>query len=115
MKRNEPASQSVNLFPVMALSCLTLLGVIVGLVMLFGLHNKIQKAPEMETIVVADEIGEIKLDKSLVRINLMKRNSDGGIEKMQEVELPLDKFAAAYPRLQSFMGQLIEKEIITEQ
>ena len=116
MKRNETAApQSVNLFPLTALAFLTLLGVIAGLVMLFGLHNKIQKSPEMETVVVADEIGEIKLDKDMVRINLMKRTPGGSVDKMQEIELPLEKFAAAYPRLQSFMDQMIEKEIISKQ
>jgi hypothetical protein len=117
MIRNETtaAPQSVNLFPVTALAFLTLLGVIAGLVMLFGLHNKIQKSPEMETIVVADEIGEIKLDQDMVRINLMKRTASGSVEKLQEVELPLEKFAAGYPRLQSFMDQMIEKGIISEQ
>ena len=113
---NTAAPQSVNLFPVTALALLTLLGVIAGLVMLFGLHNKIQKSPDMETIVVADEIGEINLDKDMVRINLMKRTASGGVEKMQEIELPLDSFInRGYPRLNSFMEQTIEKGIISKQ
>ncbi len=117
MIKNEPSSQSVNLFPLTALVFITLLGVLAGLVMLFGLHNKIQKSPEMETIIVADEIGEIKLDKDMIRINLMKRTASGGVEKMHEVELPLEKFASGggYSRLNSFMDQLIEKGILTEE
>ena len=116
MKRTEtPTAAATNLAPITGLSLLTLLGVIVSLVMLYGLHNKIQKTPEVETILVADEIGEIKLDKSMVRINFMKRNPGGKIEKLQEVELPLEQFASGYPRLKSFMDQMIEKGIITEQ
>lgn len=118
MKRNESPSQStVNLFPIAAISFLTLLGIAAALVMLWGLHNKIPKPPseEMMTIVSADEIGEIKLERGLVKMNLMARNGNGGIEKLQEIEIPLEKFAAGYPRLKSFMEQMIEKGIITEQ
>jgi hypothetical protein len=119
MKRNETITQSnVNLFPNTALTFLTLLGVIVGLVMLWGLHNKVpkQEQQEMMTIVSADEIGEIKLDKNFVRINLMGRTESGGIEKIQEIEIPLKNFAErGYSRLNSFMDQMIEKGIITEQ
>lgn len=119
MKRNETTTPStVNLFPITALTVLTLLGVIAGLVMLWGLHNKVPKPAEQEmmTIVSADEIGEIKLDQNFVRINLMGRTESGGIEKIQEIEIPLKNFAErGYSRLNSFMDQMVEKGIITEQ
>ena len=115
MNRNETTTPSVNLSPLMGLSVLILLGVIAGLVMLYGLHNKIQKPATVEAAVAVDEIGQIELDEGLVRINLMTRTATGGLEKFQEVSLPLEKFASGYPRIKAFMDQLIEKEIITQQ
>jgi len=115
MIRNETASPSVNLFPVLAISVLTLLCSIAAIVMLFGLHNKIQKAPEVESVVAVDEIGDIKLDQNTVRINLMKRNANNKIDKLQEVTIPLENFMAGFQQQEEFMEQLIEKEIITRQ
>lgn len=116
MNRNETAAPSVNLFPLLALSALTLLGVVAGLFMLTGLHNKIPKQAgntASEASVSVDEIGQIVLDQNTVRINLMKRNGSGKLDKAQEIEIPLEKFASGYPRLKSFMDQMIEKGIIT--
>jgi len=114
MNKNETAAPSVNLSPLMGLMFLTLLGVVVGLVMLYGLHNKIQKAPMTESIITADEIGQIELVDGMVHINLMERTDTGGIEKSQQISLPLEKFASGYGRLDSFMEQMIEKGIITQ-
>ena len=85
--------------------------------MLTGLHNKIpaNSTTANETSVAIDEIGQIVLDQNLVRINLMKRDTSGNMNKAQEIEMPLEKFAAGYPRLKSFMDQMIEKGIITEE
>lgn len=117
MKRNEDTTPSVNLSPLMLLSVLTLLGTIAGVVMLWGLHNKIPKqaGATTGTAISADEIGNIELDQNLVRFNLMKRGDDGKLSKLQAVELPLENFASGYPRIKSFMEQMIEKGIITEQ
>ena len=85
--------------------------------MLWGLHNKIPKQASSSdgSTISADEIGKIELDQNLVRFNLMKRGENGKLSKMQAVELPLEKFASGYPRIKSFMDQMIEKGIITEQ
>jgi len=99
----------------MGLSVLTLLGVIASAVMLWGLHNKLPKQAATEAVVSADEIGKIELDKDIVRIHLMKRSDTGKLAKSQEVELPLENFGSGYERLNSFLNQLIEKGIITEQ
>jgi len=115
MNRNEVTTPSVNLFPLMALSVLTLLGVIAGVVMLLGLHNKMPKQAATQAVVSADEIGKIELVKDQVLIHLMKRNDAGKLTKTQEIELPLENFGSGYERLNSFLDQLIEKGIITEQ
>lgn len=116
MNKNEiTTTPSVNLSPLMALMALTLLGVVVGLIMLYGLHNKIQKSPTAGEMITADEIGQIELVEGMVHINLMQRTSSGGVEKSQEISLPLENFASGYPRLNSFMDQMIEKGIITQQ
>ena len=115
MKNNEVTSSSVNLFPIMALSLLTLVGTIAAIVMLVGLHNKIQKSPSVATTVSVDEIGDIKLDNNFVRINLMKRNTNGKIDKLQEIAIPLENFTAGFQQQEKFMNQMIEKEIISRQ
>jgi hypothetical protein len=117
MNKNQDTNPTVNLSPLMALSALTLLGTIAGVVMLWGLHNKIPKQASSSdgSTISADEIGKIELDQNLVRFNLMKRGENGKLSKMQAVELPLEKFASGYPRIKSFMDQMIEKGIITEQ
>ena len=115
MNKNEATSSSVNLFPIMALSVLTLIGTIAAVAMLIGLHNKVQKDPAVSSVVSVDEIGDIKLDQNLVRINLMKRNASGKIDKIQEIAIPLESFAAGFEQQEKFMNQMIEKEIITRQ
>ena len=116
MKQNETASPSVNLTPLLAISVLTLIGVAAAVVMLFGLHNKIQKPAMTDAVISADEIGQIELDKDLVRINLMTRTDTGGLEKSQQITIPLDKFAAGgFSQIDSFKDLLIERDIIREQ
>ncbi len=116
MKRNESVTPGVNLFPVLALTALTLLGVIGCLVMTWGLHNKIQKPTVTQSVLTADDIGQIQLDKNVVRINLMKRNDSGKLEKSQQIELTLEQFVnSGYPRMKSFMEQMVEKGVITPQ
>lgn len=116
MKRNETATQSVNLFPLLALSALTLLGVIAGLVMLFGLHNKIQKPAVVESVISADDIGQIELDQNLVRINLMTKGTGDRLQKSQQIEIPLTQFInSGYPRLKTFMDQMVEEGVIVPQ
>ncbi|QEG24194.1 hypothetical protein [Mariniblastus fucicola] len=116
MIKNEVSKPSVNLFPVLAMSMLTLLGVIAALVMLVGLHNKVPKADAAAPASIAvSEIGNIKLDKDMVRINLMKRTAGGKVDKLQEITIPLEKFAAGFQQQENFMEQMIEKGIITRQ
>ena len=114
MNKNEATSSSVNLIPT-GLSALTLIGTIAAVAMLIGLHNKIQKAPEVSAAVSVDEIGDIKLDKNLVRINLMKRNANGKIDKLQEISIPLESFAAGFQQQERFMEQMLEKNILERQ
>jgi len=113
--KNEVKAPSVNLFPILALSFLTLLCTIAAIVMLVGLHNKVKAAPSISTGVVADEFGNISLDQNTVRINLMKRNAAGKLDKLQEVAIPLENFMAGFQQQEEFVNQLIEKEIITRQ
>lgn len=83
--------------------------------MLVGLHNKVQKEPAVSTVVAADEIGNISLDQNTVRINLMKRNANDKVEKLQEIAIPLESFMAGFQQQEEFVEQLIEKEIIVRQ
>ena len=103
MKQNETASSSVNLFPLFAISILTLLGVVAAVIMLFGLHSKIQKPAMTDAVIAANEIGQIELDKDLVRINLMTRTDTGGLEKSQQITVPLEavyfRWLPAYDQL----------------
>lgn len=113
--KNEVNAPSVNLFPIMALSVLTLLCTIGAIVMLVGLHNKVKATPEVSSAVMADEFGNISLDQNTVRINLMKRNAAGKVEKLQEVAIPLENFMAGFQQQEEFVDQLIEKDIIKRQ
>jgi len=113
--KNEAKAPSINLFPIMALSVLTLLCAIAGVVMLVGLHNKVQASAPVSTAVNADEFGNISLDQNTVRINLMKRNANDKVEKLQEIAIPLEKFMAGFQQQEEFVNQLIEKDIITRQ
>ena len=63
-------------------------------------------------MIAADEIGGINLDQNVVRISMMKRTDSGKLEKSQELELPLNGFVNGFPRLESFMEQLIEEGVI---
>lgn len=113
--KNEVNAPSVNLFPIMALSVLTLLCSIAAIVMLIGLHNKVKKEASVPAAVEADEFGNISLDQNTVRINLMKRNANDKIEKVQEIAIPLENFMAGFQQQEEFVDQLIEKEIIVRQ
>ena len=114
--KNEAKAPSVNLFPILALSVLTLICTIAAIVMLVGLHNKVKAAPSVSSAVMADEFGNISLDdQNTVRINLMKRNAGGKVEPLQEVAIPLENFMAGFQQQEEFVNQLIEKEIITRQ
>lgn len=114
--KNEVNAPSVNLFPIMALSVLTLLCTIAAIVMLVGLHNKVKKEQAtVEAAVEASEFGNISLDQNTVRINLMKRNASDKLEKLQEIAIPLENFMAGFQQQEEFVDQLIEKEIIVRQ
>ena len=115
MNKNDSTSPSVNLFPVMALSFMTLLATVAAIVMLIGLHNMIPKSPSVSSAVAVDEIGEINLDQNTVRFNLMKRSAGGKVEKLQEVVIPLESFITGFGRQQKFMDKMVEEGVIKKQ
>jgi len=112
--KNTESTSSVNLFPIIALLVANLIAVCIGLFMLVGLHRKVPSAPTSgDAILSADRIGEIKLDRDKVRINLMKFDSGGTIQKAQEFSLPLkDGYLAGLERMQTFVDKMVEEGII---
>ncbi len=115
MKKTESV-QTVNLFPVTALLIANLVGVLIAIVMLYGLHNKTTKPkpPKLDKIVSADRIGEIKLDRDRVRINLMtigERPSD--IQKVQEISISQEGFLKGFSQMQTFIDEMVEQGIVT--
>ncbi len=113
MKKSE-TTPNVNLFPIMALLIANLIAVCIGLFMLVGLHRKVPSAPsDAKQILSADRIGEIKLDRGNVRINLMKYDSDGSsVDKVREVSIPLDGFNKGFSAMQTFVDKMVEKGIV---
>lgn len=110
--KNQESATGVNLFPIMALLIANLVAVCIGLFMLVGLHRKTPNAPATDAVMTADRIGEIKLDRGNVRINLMKFGSDGKIGKVQEVAIPQDGFLKGFDSMQNFIDKLVENGIV---
>lgn len=114
MKNTEPA-RTVNLFPVIVLLIANLIGVCIAVIMLYGLHNKTKApiTPQRQEIVAADRIGEIKLDRDRVRINLMSIGAKpSDIQKVQEISLPQEGFLKGFSQMQVFIDQLVEQGIV---
>lgn len=115
MKNTEPA-RTVNLFPMTVLLIANLVGICVAIVMLYGLHNKTKmpEPPQRQEIVTADRVGEIKLDRDRVRINLMSIGSKpSDIQKVQEISLPQEGFLKGFSQMQTFIDQMVEQGIVT--
>lgn len=113
MKKQDPP-QSISLFPVIALLLANLVAVCIGLFMLVGLHRKVPDAPTKQaTELVADRIGEIKLDRDKVKINLMKFDDAGKIQRVQKISLPVEEgFLNGFERIQTFIDKMVEEGIL---
>ena len=111
--KNQDSSPGVNLFPIIALLLANLVAVCIGLFMLVGLHRKVPDASNSSTVLSADRIGEIKLDRDRVRINLMKFDDGGKIQKVQEVSMPFQEgFLNGFDQMQTFVDKMVEEGII---
>lgn len=112
--KTQDTPNSVNLLPIIVLLIANLIAVCIGLFMLIGLHRKVPNAPsDSSTVLSADRIGEIKLDRDRVRINLMKFDDGGKIQKVQEVSMPFqDGFLNGFDQMQTFVDKMVEEGIL---
>ena len=101
-----------NLTPIMALLILNLLAVLLTIGILLVRTQSLTKSNSKALVV--DRIGEIKLDKGNVIIDLMDLNgSNNKLEVTQSVTLRQEDFLKGFSSMEGFVKKLIEAGLVT--